>query len=273
MRRHSDLPSLQIVPTNSLFAHEDMEAGRADPLVHSLEADGVLRNPPLVSPLDKQADRFVVLDGANRFAAFRYLGLPHILVQIVDPEIATIDLKSWSHVLIGSSADRRSLRASLEDHLRSGLPADDDLNRSVLFHLGQGEIYRLRSDGEDLHSRVGLIREAMARYLGRFRVERSVSTRLQGLEKVYPDLAGLVRFPVFSLEDVFAIARDSDRLPAGLTRFVVSPRVLHVNYPLEELRRHAPLALKRRSFEKWLAERIRARAVRFYGESTFLFDE
>jgi hypothetical protein len=46
-----------------------------------------------------------------------------------------------------------------------------------------------------------------------------------------------------------------------------------VDYPLELLAKDEPLEMKRQALGEWLRQRIGGRHVRFYAESTFLFDE
>ncbi|HSG43470.1 MAG TPA: hypothetical protein VLA72_09980, partial [Anaerolineales bacterium] len=62
-------------------------------------------------------------------------------------------------------------------------------------------------------------------------------------------------------------------LPTGITRFSVSPRALHLNYPLHELSSAKDLEYKQRYLDHWVQERIKKKGVRLYSEATFLFDE
>jgi hypothetical protein len=61
--------------------------------------------------------------------------------------------------------------------------------------------------------------------------------------------------------------------PAGITRFIVSPRVLHLNYPLQRLKTIARLEDKQIELQEWIEERLTSGGVRYYEESTYLFDE
>jgi hypothetical protein len=58
-----------------------------------------------------------------------------------------------------------------------------------------------------------------------------------------------------------------------LTRFVISPRPLRVNYPLQRLAGDQPLTAKQAELEAWLRLRMEGRHVRFPAEATLLFDE
>ncbi len=56
------------------------------PLSGTHHESGVLRNPPVASPLRDGSQRFMVLDGANRNTALRKLNFPHVVVQVINPD-------------------------------------------------------------------------------------------------------------------------------------------------------------------------------------------
>jgi len=62
-------------------------------------------------------------------------------------------------------------------------------------------------------------------------------------------------------------------LPTGITRFTVSPRVLHLNYPLGAMSADGSLSEKNRHLQEFLQARITQKGVRYYAEATYLFDE
>lgn len=76
-------PDLRILPLKLLVEHEFSDKQRTMPLANRLEAEGVLKNPPIVTPIGDGDQRFVVLDGANRTTALSSLGYPHVLAQVV----------------------------------------------------------------------------------------------------------------------------------------------------------------------------------------------
>src|SRR5688500_12969377 len=91
---YRETPDLRIVPLDLLIDHEYIAAQRTAPLAQRLQAEGLLKNPPIVAPLDLDGgdERFVVLDGANRTTALHTLGYPHVLVQVVDYETPFVTL-------------------------------------------------------------------------------------------------------------------------------------------------------------------------------------
>ena len=92
-------PDLRILPVDCLIEHEFNDSQRTAPLAHRLEAEGILKNPPIVTPLEDEESRYVVLDGANRTTTLAYLGYPHALVQVVPYEPPQGTLTTWHHVI------------------------------------------------------------------------------------------------------------------------------------------------------------------------------
>ena len=86
-------------------------------------------------------------------------------------------------------------------------------------------------------------------------------------------MAGLVIFPQYDPSEVIELSRDGELLPAGLTRHLIQGRALRINYPLSDLRSDDPLEAKNARLLTWLDHKLSTKEVRFYGETTFLFDE
>jgi hypothetical protein len=110
-------------------------------------------------------------------------------------------------------------------------------------------------------------------YQGLARIDRVSTASPRGLAEVYPGFTALVVFRAFSVEEVVAAATMGLLFPAGLTRFVVSPRALRLNFPLSVLAGGEAIEEKQKELSEWVRERVGGRHVRFYAESTFLFDE
>ena len=68
--RHDDfrLPDLRFVPVESLIPHERHDKQRMEPLARRLREQKLLKNPPIVTPLEPEngEERFMVLDGTPR---------------------------------------------------------------------------------------------------------------------------------------------------------------------------------------------------------------
>jgi len=125
----------------------------------------------------------------------------------------------------------------------------------------------------DLHSRVAGLNRLVNAYLSRGRIERTNAGTAAELERAFPTAAALVVFLAFTVQDVVEAVSEGLLLPAGLTRFIVSPRALRVNYPLDALALEEPRQAKEEALNRWVHERVVGRRVRYYAEATYLFDE
>jgi hypothetical protein len=275
-----DLPHLRIVPVDSLQSHEAVDEDRVQPLIRTLNDEGLLRNPPIVLPITGRTARYVVLDGANRTTALRQMGLATALVQVVHADDSDVRVETWNHVVLGlpsarlleivGNTDGLTLSPTDLEQASFDLQTGDAL---CYIALPEGDVYKATCGPIRFQDRVVLLGEMSATYARMGKIERANVTNCEGLDKVYPTLAGLVVFPRFEVGQVVAVAADGLLFPPGLTRFVVSPRALRINYPLEKLAGDAPIEEKQAELEAWIRQAVARRAVRYYAEATFLFDE
>ncbi|MFQ5943174.1 MAG: hypothetical protein ACE5JF_06440 [Anaerolineales bacterium] len=277
MSQIPDLPEIQIVDTESMQLHEDIDEARSQQLVQLLQSQGFLKNPPVVWRMDSESEKYVVLDGANRTMAVRQIGLPHMLVQIADD---AVEVRSWNHIL--SEGDMRSflenvrkingvnVSQTIEFRAAEAPVRGESLAYMV---LPDGETWQLEIVGESIADKQACLTELVSLYEGRFRRDRTTASNMNGLSKLYPDMNCLIVFPQFSVDDVVEIAMGGQLLPSGVTRFVISPRALRMNFPLAMLADQSPVEDKRLALAEWIHQRVEQRRVRFYAESTFVFDE
>ena len=73
--------------------------------------------------------------------------------------------------------------------------------------------------------------------------------------------------------EIIDLARVGARLPAGITRHVIPRRALRINVPLSVLGDDRSLQDKNTWLKDWMKQKIARKEVRYYQESTFLFDE
>jgi L-serine kinase (ATP) / ParB family transcriptional regulator, heme-responsive regulator len=279
-RSITDLPDLQIVALESLLLHEQFDETRAYPLVERLRSDGILKNPPIVLSAGERGSRYVVLDGANRTQAFRLMGVPHILVQVVHAGDSSVHLETWNHVV--TCVEESRLYEALLRHPDLALVESDAERASFNLSAGASLAY-LALQGGAVREIVGETQPLAWRLRNLNRLvdalqqicslDRTSQMRVQAVQPLYQDFVGLIIYPRFELESVVSAAAGGWLFPAGLTRFVISPRALRVNYPLDRLA--APLAQeeKQAGLEEWLKQAVNRRRVRYYAEATYLFDE
>ena len=274
------MPDLRFVAVESLIPHEQHDEHRSGPLVQRMREQGVLRNPPIVAALSPDDRRFVVLDGANRATAARAAGLPHLLVQVVRYEDAGVRLTTWHHGLVGLSVPE--IEAMLDSI--AGLEcATCDMRhahavlarREAIAFIATGPDRAITlHGGADLTQRNTVLNAVVDGYRTRVPFHRVTSESLDEARTEHPEITALVVFPHFEPAEVLELATSGARLPAGITRHVVSWRALRLNVPLDMLAdTRRSLDEKNRWLEEWVRDKTLQRQVRFYQEPTVLFDE
>jgi hypothetical protein len=274
------LPTLEFIPVSRLVIHERHDDQRTLPLIRRIRTSGVFRNPPVVAPISDGSGRYMVLDGANRTTALAEMGCPDALVQIVQPDDPGLKLENWNHVVWELNPLRflttiaglpgTQLKPARKQPLRPDLQQECDLAGLVSC---KGRSYRVCSQAQDLESRAKLLNELVDSYRTAARLDRTNLREAGRLKEIYPLFSGLVIFPQFTIEAVMQLAGNGCLLPSGITRFTVSPRALHLDYPLDELEAPKPLAEKNAALQAWLKDKLERKGVRYYAEATFLFDE
>jgi hypothetical protein len=220
----------------------------------------------------------MVLDGANRVTSLQALEFPHTVAQVVDVNNPQVNLRTWNHVIWGMST--KTLAASLRKlkgvelvkvNTRKSLDAPKYLPMQVRFP--DGNFHILKENPSDLATHIGTMHNVVNTYKTRASLDRTSQTLIDSFKTIYSDLTALFIFPSFKIKTVLKLASQNILLPTGITRFTVSPRALHLNYPLHELSSGKPLEYKQEYLEHWIGERVKKKGVRLYSEATFLFDE
>jgi len=275
---HESTPHLEIIPVANLVEHEWHDDQRTPRLMARIQESGVLRNPPIATPLRDGSQRFMVLDGANRVTALGKLNFPHVVVQIVKPDDQGLKLFNWNHVIWGFDASQ--LVTTIEqlqdiylvsgDEKRPDLGEDCDLAK---VQVARGNLFSFCTQVKSLTRRVELLNAILDIYKDQASLDRTNEWSVVRLKAIYPDLCGLVIFPNFEIKQVLHLAGNGSLLPTGITRFMVSPRVLHLNYPLEAMAADIPLEEKNEELRHFIQQCVAQKGVRYYAEATYLFDE
>jgi hypothetical protein len=277
-RREIKIPTLQFVATGDLVLHEQHDASRTAPLAERLSNDGMLKNPPVVTPIAGD-ERLIVLDGANRSTALARLGLPHVVVQIVDYEDPDLVLDSWYHLIAEFPRDEFAAaiqnisgitftQANVQD-ARAALAR----RHALAYIVGPDEEVLVASGEGDLHGRAALLNALVDVYRYRSRIYRVGTDQIEHLRPYYQDVTALVVFPRYVPAEIIELVRSGARLPAGITRHVIPRRALRLNIPLAKMAEDKPLAEKNDWLAQWLQKKLSGREIRLYEESTWLFDE
>lgn len=275
------MPDLRIVAVEDLLLHERHDNQRSEPLVQRLEDEQVLRNPPIVAAISDGDTRCVVLDGANRVTAFEHLGLPHIAVQVVDYGSGSGDvaLDCWHHLVEGiATRDFAAALARLPGvivepaeaaHARAQLARREAI---AAIDYPDGGHCAVRAEGT-LHERVARLNDLVDLYREAGQLFRVSAGRIEALLPQHPAATALVIFTRHDPAEIVELARVGAALPAGITRHVIARRALRIDLPLSMLREPATLAEKNAWLADWIRAKLAQRQVRYYQESTFVFDE
>lgn len=273
------VPVLRFVPTDSLVPHEEHDSQRSEPLIKRIRDSGIWLNPPVVAPLD--ANRYVILDGANRHYCIQALGYPHILVQVVDYESDDVQLATWHHVIsgLGWFEFLRNLRGISAFELeasdllsaRAALARRDVMAYTV---LSDNRAYTLNAEARTLSARTAILREMVDTYKVKGTLNRISTDSISSARRLYPDAVAIVVFPQYQPAEIMVAARDGVHLPPGISRHLIRGRAMRLNYPLTALADTSQsLEEKNATLQQWIQERMAAKRVRYYAEPTYLFDE
>ena len=272
------IPHLEVLLLDDLLEHERHDDQRAGPLIARIQKSGILRNPPIVTPLQDGSQRHMILDGANRITALRHLEFKHAAVQVVSPDDPGLKLYNWNHVVWNFTPDEMlAALDKLQDiSVNRGdlINSPDSKEKSLAkFETGHGDLFTLCTHTRNLGIWASLLNAIVDIYKEHASLDRTSEWSVVRLKSAYQDLCGLVIFPKFEIHQVLSLAGRGSLLPTGITRFTVSPRVLHLNFPLEALAVDGPLEQKNHHLQEFLQQRITQKGVRYYAEATYLFDE
>ena len=266
-------PNLDILPAEKICLHEHHDPQRTQPLRERILESQILYNPPLVIPVSSSDHRFMVLDGANRVTSMKELGLPHILVQIIDPDSPGLRLQTWNHVIWNIAPDVLLHEIQAIDEISLDPLDQPGFGPQTLGILETPDHTRLSLNTSSTGKRSEVITCLVQIYTQHARFDRTMIEEIAHLDGYYRQMAGLIIYPPFQLTEVIQFCREEKLLPAGITRFVVSPRALRINYPLKFLAGVESLEEKRKQLRTFIQERMDKKGVRIYTETTVLYDE
>ncbi|MEO1165439.1 MAG: hypothetical protein AAFV98_16755 [Chloroflexota bacterium] len=265
-------PDLRILDIETILPHETHDSQRSFPLIATLKKAEFLTNPPIVAPMGEDDERFVVLDGANRTFSFRDLGYRHLLVQVAPYDAGYVDLGVWQHVVSNWSEDafKEALYELEHVHIKPGW--DHTAVAQILLH--DGSVLGVHGENETPAERNSTLRAVVSVYQRTATLSRTALTDPTVIWSLYPDAVAVVLFPPYSAEDIITAAREKAFLPPGVSRHIIQGRALKLNFPLNILTDLTmSLEVKNAYLRQWIQRKLTNRAVRYYAESTYQFDE
>jgi hypothetical protein len=278
-----ELPHLKVVEISSLIFHEDPDRERLLGLVERLANDSFLINPPIVARV-KGNSRRIILDGANRVTALMKLGFRHVVIQTVNFEDDLLAMNCWHHAV--EKLDRSYFLIKLNQ-----IPDVRVIEREPFETIGEERqmladeknylcriIFRDKSvvalkGGDDILTQTKQLKEITSIYLNTPYSDRVSYINLEFLTKHYPEFQALMTFRHIGKDAFMKIIDANMKLPAGVSRIFLPKRALGLNIHLEFLKSDLTLEEKNRWLEDMILKRVREKAIRFYREPTFRFDE
>ena len=117
------------------------------------------------------------------------------------------------------------------------------------------------------------LNELTAIYIKAGHVSRTLHDDIDILLNEFPDLTGVVVFPVFTLEQVLQIIEAGNVMPAGITRSLISGRVMRLNADFEYLKSDRDIDEKNKWLYDLVMEKLSKDQTRYYAEPIYLMDE
>ena len=263
-------PDLRILPIDSISPHETHDSQRSEPLLNILRKAEYLTNPPIVAPMGD--DKYVVMDGANRYHCFRTLSYPHLLVQVVDYKSEFLELGVWNHVI--SDWDEDIFIEHLYEIPEATIKKAWNSKAAAQVMLKNGSVLSLDAPVATIEERNATLRKLVSIYQRNAKLSRTALHDPTMIWPLFPDAIALVIFPEYKPQDIMDSAAKNAFLPPGVSRHIIHGRALKLYYPLARLKDETiSLDEKNAALQEWMREKLANRGVRYYAESTYQFDE
>ncbi len=268
---------LKVLKLTDIKLHETTEEVRRTRVYDRIAEAKYINNPIIVGRYDNE---LILLDGANRYSSIKSLGCKLIIAQIINYKSNKTVLDVWNHLVYDFSLDTvvefcKNNKIScqkisysegkkiLDKDFYHILVTDTSGTETILINLSKN----FKKCLEQL-SQIGNL------YFMQYGFDRSESEiKITELRKFTRKKGVLFVYPHFQKSHIAKIARNNLRVPAGITRHLIQNRVLHVRYPVKNLKETGNLEKKNAEFMKEITTKIDDNKVRQYNESVIIFDE
>lgn len=268
---------LKVLKLTDIKLHEATEEVRRTRVLDRISEAKYLNNPIIVGKYDKE---LILLDGANRYSSIKSLGCKLIIAQIINYKSHKTILDVWNHLVYDFSLDTviefcKSNKIScqkisysegkkiLDNNFHHILVTDTSGTETIIINLSKN----FKKCLEQL-SQIGNL------YFMQYDFDRSESEiKITELRKFTRKKGVLFVYPRFEKKHIVKIAKENLRVPAGITRHIISNRVLHLRYEIKKLKESGDLEKKNRQFMSDITAKIDDNKVRQYNESVIIFDE
>lgn len=268
---------LRLIPTRDILLHEECEDDRAQKLLERFRFEKVLFNPLTVG---EYYDKLILIDGANRFEALKDSGCKIILAQIVDYNSHKVQVRSWFHYVPGLRIKDISGFLQKNDVEFKTLSFNEflkGLNRRKLNQVGVVSRQR-ESVCIKFSDKFGEMLKGFC-MLNRFYEEKynynrvNSDFKLAKIKEISSKDGLLLVYPEFQKKHILKISRLKEKLPAGITRYLIPNRVLHIRFPISLLKSVGDLKKRNEELQFIVDKKIEHKKVRLYKEPLLIFDE
>ena len=267
---------LKLLRASDILIHEESEDSRSDKLVERFEREFVLYNPLIVG---KYKNRYILVDGANRYEALRQIGCKLILAQLVKYDSPKVKLKSWYHFVNGLGFEELfgffeknsiAYKKCRYDKLSSKI--ENNLNSlGIVSKSGEAVHVKLSKDFEKMLTELCMLNKFYESKYNYTRIDSD--TNLGDLDSLSPENGLLFIYPTFSKKDIIKISGIEQKLPAGISRHLIPNRVLHIKYNIDFLRIDGEIDKRNKELQEFIDNKIGIKKVRLYREPILVFDE
>ena len=268
---------LCVLDLNQLLHHEHYDNRRVKRLSDNLQKADVLMNPPIVT---EWQGKHVILDGATRASALKILDCPHIIVQLVKQDSQDTNLSTWNHIVhtvnLGDLFD--AIKSIPGDNIKissgSELEPTSTSSPGILFTIvaRDKQMYMVqRSRGNSLKHLD--LSNAVNAYTRLTNVVRTLDSDIELIQNKVQSFSALIKFPTFTIQEVLNSALAHKLLPAGVTRFLITNRVIGINVPLNILFSNKSLSQKNDWLNETITNKFHQNKVRHYTEPVIVIED
>jgi hypothetical protein len=261
---------LKIIPIDQILIFEVSSEERSAKLAAEITREGKLHNPLLVTPIGSQ---YLLLDDASVVAALKSMSIADVPVQLADHH--TLSVHSWQRVVENWHKD--DLKRFCDTFPR-------------LIHLEKSLSIPLKTAQAEIHFRDRAQYRLTLRTLSTFVRSDMCACFCHNLEKShgnfrakidrddpemfrhFPRASAVIFPPLFTIDELSALAIKEVHLPQGIVRIDQPGRVLGIDFSLAIMLEKVPREEKESFFKQMIRMRISSDRTAYYNGSVFMFN-
>lgn len=268
---------LELLKIKDIKLHESTEFNRLRNVYGRIAGSKHLMNPVIVG---RHNEDLILIDGANRLSTLKEIGCKLAIAQVTDYKNNKIKLKKWHHLVYNLSildlisfCTKLNLKYSFTGYQEGSKKLKEKFNHILASDINSVKSILINLPG-NFKELVKKLNDFTKFYFNNFSFDRSEEEiTINELRKFTRKKGTLIEFPRFNKKQIVELAKNHDRLPAGITRHILDNRVLHVRYEISKLKDDKNLKEKQEELKKYLLNKIDNNKVRQYRESVIVFDE